>query len=62
METGKILRMDQPKRPVADPERLYRHCYRIQNKQVVMLNDSVALATPKTYFANDSVKLFKIQT
>ena len=24
-----------------------------------MLNDSVALATPKTYFANDSVKLFK---
>lgn len=30
-----------------------------KNKQVVMLNDSVALATPKTYFANDSVKLFK---
>jgi hypothetical protein len=30
-----------------------------KNKQVVMLTDTLAFADPDTYFANDSVKLFK---
>lgn len=30
-----------------------------KNKQVVMLSDTVALANPSAYFANDSVKLFE---
>ena len=47
---AKYCGWDQPKRPVADPERLYRHCYRIQKQTGGHAERQRGIGHPKNVF------------
>lgn len=53
------MRVDQPERPVADPERLYRCRYRIQEQAGGHADRHPGVCRSRYLFSNDSVKLFK---